>query len=161
MRCPSGLHCGPRAPVESWVIRSASPPVSRFSTYTCGASSPSRFAEKASRLPSGLHVAPASAPRLWVSRRGADDPSVITSHRSLDCSLGSYAGSVTENTTRVPSGLSTGPPTRFISHTSSCVIGRGVTTAGVPATVGAGATVAVPPAVPPAVPHGEAATAAS
>ena len=106
-------------------MRSASPPASTFNTYTCGASSPSRFAEKASRLPSGLHAAPDSAPRLCVNRRGGEVPSVAASHRSLACSFGSYAGSVTEKTTRVPSGLSTGAPTRFISHTSSCVMARG------------------------------------
>jgi hypothetical protein len=36
---------------------------------------------------------------------------------------GSYAGSRTETTTHLPSGLTTGVPTRFIIHSSSCVIG--------------------------------------
>ena len=70
---------------------------------------------------SGDQVTSLSLSFVSVMRRGLVLPSLATIHRSADCSFESYAGSVTENTTHFPSGLSAGEPTRFISHIASCV----------------------------------------
>src|SRR5688500_12168057 len=76
------------------------------------------------RCPSGLQVAPLSPARVPVSFRGGWLPSVATSHRSLDCSVSVYEGSVTWTKAHLPSGLSAGAPSRFDNQTSSCVIAR-------------------------------------
>src|SRR5215213_5902062 len=78
---PSGLHLGAYAPVESEVMRSASPPPMRR-TQICVASSASRFAENAIADASGAHVTPLSLPRVNVRRFGAADPSAGTIQRS-------------------------------------------------------------------------------
>src|SRR5262245_24788495 len=71
---------------------------------------------------SSLHATSDSRALLEVSRRGSAPPSPGTIQRSADFSLSSYAGSVTRNTTHLPSGLDTGAPTRFMSQRSSWVI---------------------------------------
>src|SRR5258708_35442032 len=80
-------------------------------------------------LLSGDHTTSASAALVCVICRGAVLPSTGTSQRSELCSFSSYDGSVTEETTHLPSGLGTGAPTRFISQSASCV---GAFLAGVP-----------------------------
>src|SRR5260370_25090130 len=72
---------------------------------------------------SGAHVTSLSAAFEDVRRRGFALPSDGTSHRSETTSFSSYAGSVTEKTTDLPSGLGSGAPTRFIRKSVSCVIG--------------------------------------
>src|SRR5260221_12186163 len=72
-------------------------------------------------LLSGDHATSASAALVCVICRGAVLPSTGTSQRSELCSFSSYDGSVTEETTHLPSGLGTGAPTRFISQSASCV----------------------------------------
>src|SRR6266576_1249863 len=119
---PSGRHCGLVASVDRRVIRCASPPAVKSSTYTCAASSPSRRALNAIRRLSGLQSTPLSPPLVFVRRRGSALPSLGTSQRSLTCSPSVYDGSVTLNTIQRPSGLIAGDPTRFMRKTSSCVI---------------------------------------
>src|SRR5262245_48973878 len=72
---------------------------------------------------SGLHAIPLSLAFVDVRRRGGAPPSDGTSHKSDVCSLSSYAGSMTENTTSFPSGETKGAPTLGISHNASCVTG--------------------------------------
>src|SRR5262249_27750252 len=55
--------------------------------------------------------------------RGFALPSDGTIHRSDDCLVSSYAGSFTEKTTHLPSGLGAGAPTCFIRKTSAWVMG--------------------------------------
>src|SRR5437773_11165183 len=56
-------------------------------------------------------------------RRGCALPSEGTIHKSDICSFSSYAGSMTEKTTSLPSGESDGAPTRGINHSASWVTG--------------------------------------
>src|SRR5258708_8116785 len=72
-------------------------------------------------LLSGDHTTSASAAFVCVICRAAGLRSTGTSQRSELCSFSSYDGSVTEETTHLPSGLGTGAPTRFISQSASCV----------------------------------------
>ena len=68
-------------------------------------------------------VAAPGGPALGRARRGQPPgdalPSVGTSQRSLVWSRSSYAGSVTWTAAHLPSGLTTGAPSRFASQTSS------------------------------------------
>src|SRR6476469_9709283 len=75
------------------------------------------------RVLSGDHVTSLSIAFENVIFLALALPSAGTIQRSLDCSFGSYDGSVTEKTTHRPSGLIAGAPTRFISQSVSCVIG--------------------------------------
>src|SRR6266850_915042 len=119
---PSGRHCGFVASVDRRVIRCASPPLARSSTYTCVASSPSRLALNAILRLSGLQSTPPSPPLVFVRRRGSALPSLGTSQRSLTCSPSVYDGSVTLKTIQRPSGLIAGELMRFMRKTSSWVI---------------------------------------
>src|SRR5258705_6175432 len=119
---PSGRHCGFVASVDRRVIRCASPPLARSSTYTCDWSSPSRRALNAIRRLSGLQSTPPSPALVFVRRRRSALPSLRTSQRSLTCSPSVYDGSVTLKTIQRPSGLIAGEPTRFMRKTSSWVI---------------------------------------
>src|SRR5882762_8023855 len=119
---PSGRHCGFVASVDRRVIRCASPPLARSSTYTCDWSSPSRRALNAIRRLSGLQSTPPSPALVFVRRRGSALPSLGTSQRSLTCSPSVYDGSVTLKTIQRPSGLMAGEPTRFMRKTSSWVM---------------------------------------
>src|SRR5580704_10587655 len=74
-------------------------------------------------LLSGDHATSPSGALVWVIRRGGFSPSTGTNHRSLMALSGSYAGSSTEYTIHLPSGLAAGAPTRFIIQSASCVIG--------------------------------------
>src|ERR1700682_2880490 len=70
---------------------------------------------------SGDHVTSLSDDFVWVICRGAALPSAGTSQRSELWSFSSYAGSVTEKTTHLPSGLGRGLLTLFMSQSISCV----------------------------------------
>ena len=76
------------------------------------------------RRESGLNTGLPSAALPDVSRRGGTLPSLGTIHRSLPFCASSYAGSDTAITIQRPSGLTAMAPMRFISQTSSWVIGR-------------------------------------
>src|SRR3954462_1311435 len=119
---PSGRQGGDHAPVGTLVTRGASPPSGTLMTSVCDAESSSRRAENAILRPSGLQSTPPSPPLVFVSLLGAVDPSVGTIQRSLMVFDSSYDGSVTEKTVHLPSGLTTGAPTRFMRKTSSWVM---------------------------------------
>ena len=76
------------------------------------------------RRESGLNTGLPSAAFPDVRRRGGALPSLGTTHRSLPFCASSYAGSETDMTIQRPSGLTAMAPMRFISQTSSWVIGR-------------------------------------
>src|SRR5262245_2174823 len=73
---------------------------------------------------SGDQVTSVSPGLEKVICRGGALPLLGTIQRSVDCSFSSYDGLVTEKTVQLPSGLGTGPLTRFISHIVSCVSAR-------------------------------------
>ncbi len=75
------------------------------------------------RLLSGDHDGSLSPAFIAVILRGLALPSEGTTQRSVTASFSLYEGSVTEKTTHLPSGLMEGAPTRFISHSASCVRG--------------------------------------
>src|SRR5687767_4143106 len=72
---------------------------------------------------SGLHAGALSEPLPAVRRRGAALPSAGTIQRSEVSFFSSYAGSVSEKTTHLPSGDGAGDPTRFIRNSVSWVTG--------------------------------------
>src|SRR5580692_4913517 len=86
-------------------------------------SSFSRLVANAMLLLSADHATSLSGALVLVMRRGGLLPSTGTSHKSLTALSASYEGSNTAYTTHLPSGLTTGAPTRFIIHSASCVIG--------------------------------------
>ena len=123
---PSGLHSGFEAPVDTFVIATASPGPSMGRTWIWAfASSPSpRLAENAIAEPSGAQSTPLSPPLVAVSRRGGALPSTAINQRSVTSPSFSYEGSMIDTTACFPSGLTSGVPSRFISQTSSWVTGR-------------------------------------